>query len=141
MLLTYDDETKKVQQKTHCQNDHVVETTVSLITDTGLYSFVFSSNMEAAKSSRTLITNEVLPSIRRTGQCLMPRPVGNKLMLLNETYLHYHVVAYLRRLHPNALIVPGLGELQDTFLKRSDAYRKGYKGGQQDFTIGNLHVH
>ena len=89
----------------------------------------------------TWVTNEVFLGIRRTGQYLMPMPVGNKLMLLNETDLHYSIVAYLMRLHPNALIVPGLGELWDTFLKRSNGYRKRYKGGQPDFIIGNLHVH
>ena len=66
---------------------------------------------------------------------------GNLLMLLNETDLHYRVVAYMKCLHFNALVVPVLGGLQDTSLKRSDAYRKGYKGGQPDLIIGSLLVH
>ena len=68
------------------------------------------------------------------------RPVGKQLMLLNETDLHYRVVAYLRRFNQNAIIVLGLGEMQNSSLKRSAAYRKGYKGGQPDLILGNLHI-
>ena len=71
----------------------------------------------------------------------MSRPVGNTLMLLNETDLHYRVVAYLKCLHLNAGVVSGLGKQQNTSLKRSDANRRGYKGGQPDLIISNLHVH
>jgi hypothetical protein len=39
--------------------------------------------------------------------------------------------------HPNALIIAGLGEYQDTVQRRSDAYRKGYLGGQPDILITN----
>jgi hypothetical protein len=46
-------------------------------------------------------------------------------------------VRYIRRFHPEALIVAGLGEYQDTTQRRSDAYRKGYIGGQPDLITTN----
>ncbi|CAB4003948.1 VRR-NUC domain-containing [Paramuricea clavata] len=45
------------------------------------------------------------------------------------------VQEYLKKYHPKALILPGLGEYQDTSQKRCDAWRKGYMGGQPDLTI------
>jgi hypothetical protein len=59
------------------------------------------------------------------------------MILLNETDLHYAVVSYIRDNHPEAVIVPGLGEYQDTSSRRCDAWRKGYKGGQPDLIIEN----
>jgi hypothetical protein len=55
----------------------------------------------------------------------------------NENDLHYSVVRYLRRQFPDAIILPGLGELQRTSSIRSEAFRKGYLGGQPDLTILN----
>ena len=59
------------------------------------------------------------------------------MKLFNEKDLHYAVVKYIRRFHPDALIVVGLGEYQDTSQRRCDAYRKGYTGGQPDLMIMN----
>lgn len=50
----------------------------------------------------------------------------------NETDLHYKVVDYIRRFYPEAIIVAGLGELQDTPSKRTDSWKKGYTKGQPD---------
>ncbi|CAB4025363.1 toxin Bro, partial [Paramuricea clavata] len=36
-----------------------------------------------------------------------------------------------------AVVIPGLGEYQDTSSKRCDAWKKGYKGGQPDIIIEN----
>jgi hypothetical protein len=59
------------------------------------------------------------------------------LKLINETDLHYVVIRYIRIYHPDALIIAGLGEYQDTVQRRSDAYCKGYLGGQPDIIITN----
>lgn len=107
-------------------NPHPVAT---YINEPGFYSLAFSSKTEAAKAFKKWVCGTVLPSIRRTGQYQLPSPIGKQGMLLNETDLHYRVVAYLRRFDTNALIVPGLGELQDSSAKRCEAYRKGYRGG------------
>jgi prophage antirepressor-like protein len=58
-----------------------------------------------------------------------------QIQLLNEKDLHYKVVDYLRRFYPEAILVPGLGELQDSEAKRLDAWAKGYVGGTCDLMI------
>jgi hypothetical protein len=52
-----------------------------------------------------------------------------QIRLLNETDLHYKVIEYIRLYHPDALIVAGLGEYQDSGTRRKDAFYKGYTGG------------
>ena len=66
-----------------------------------------------------------------------PRPQGRfcQILLLNETDLHTRVVAYLRRFHPDAVLIAGLGELQDSTDKRLDAWAKGYSKGQPDLLV------
>jgi prophage antirepressor-like protein len=111
-----------------------------LITEQGLYQLIFGSEIKRAKESRRWVFKDVLPSIRKTGSYELPEPkslCGKQLKLLNETDLHYAVVGYIRRYHPTALIVAGLGEYQDTAQRRCDAYRKGYIGGQPDLVITN----
>ena len=49
------------------------------------------------------------------------------------------MVNFIRKYYPHAILIAGLGELQDTTQKRSDAYHKGYKGGQPDILIMNDH--
>ena len=58
-----------------------------------------------------------------------------QIQLLNETDLHHKVVDYLRRFFPHVLLMPGLGELQDTEEKRLDSWAKGYVGGTCDLMI------
>ena len=111
-----------------------------LITEQGLYQLIFGSEIKHAKEFRRWVFKDVLPSIRKTGSYELPEPkslCGKQLKLLNETDLHYAVVGYIRRYHPNALIVAGLGEYQDTAQRRCDAYRMGYIGGQPDLVITN----
>ena len=45
----------------------------------------------------------------------------------------------MRKHLPGHILVPGLGELQDTQPKRSNSYYKGYRGGQPDLMILNNH--
>ena len=111
-----------------------------LITEQGVYQLIFGSEPKRAKEFRRWVFKEVLPSIRKTGSYELPKPkplCGKQMKLLNETDLHYAVVRYIRRFHPDALIVAGLGEYQATAQRRSDAYRKGYIGGQPDLIITN----
>ena len=120
-----------------------------LINEQGLYQIIFGSELKRAKEFRRWVFRDVLPFIRKTGSYKLPKslPVvkpprpellyGKQLKLINETDLHYAVVRYTRRLYPKAIIIPGLGEYQDTAFRRSDAYRKGYIGGQPDLIITN----
>ena len=57
----------------------------------------------------------------------------------NETDLHCKVVAYIRKFYRNAIIVAGLGELQDTHSKRISSWKKGYMTGHPDLMIMNYH--
>jgi prophage antirepressor-like protein len=111
-----------------------------LLYEPGLYQLIFNSRLPIAEAFQQWVFNEVLPSIRKTGSYELPKPkplCGKQLKLLNETDLHYAVVRYIRKYHPNALIIAGIGEYQDTVQRRCDAYRKGYIGGQPDIIITN----
>ena len=57
--------------------------------------------------------------------------------MLNETDLHKKVIDFIRKYYPQAIIIPGLGELQRTPGCRIEAWQKGYKGGQPDILIAN----
>lgn len=56
----------------------------------------------------------------------------------NETDLHCKVVQYIRRFYPEAIIVAGLGENQDTPAKRINSWKKGCQKGQPDIIIMNF---
>ena len=110
------------------------------LTEPCVYQLIFKSNIPSAREFQRWVFKEVLPSIRKTGSYELPKPKpldGNQLKLINETDLHYAVVRYIRIYHPDALIIADLGEYQDTVERRSDAYRKGYLGGQPDIIITN----
>ena len=110
------------------------------INESGFYSLVLSSKLESAKKFKRWITSEVLPSIRKYGQYKIFDCPWNKMMLIaNETDLHYKVVQLIRNYYPDALLIPGLGENQDTEEKRLDSYKKGYQKGQPDLMIMNYH--
>ena len=49
------------------------------------------------------------------------------------------VIDFMRKYLPGHIVVPGLGELQDTAQKRSQSFFKGYRGGQPDLMILNNH--
>ena len=105
------------------------------------YELVFSSKLESAKRFRDWVFTLVLPSIRKYGQYkLFDNPRNKMIMIGNETSLHYQIIKVILRFCPHALLIAGLGELQDTSSKRLHAYRKGYQRGQADIVIGNKHV-
>ena len=110
------------------------------INESGFYSLVLSSKLETAKKFKHWITSEVLPSIRKHGQYKMfSNPSNKMIMISNEKELHYKVVNLIRKYYPNAILVAGLGENQDTEKKRIDSYCKGYQRGQPDLMILNYH--
>ena len=64
-------------------------------------------------------------------------------MIINindEKTLHYEVVDYIKKYIKEAIIVPGLGEHHINSNLRSDAYYKGYTGGQPDILLLNYHT-
>ncbi|CAB4001521.1 phage antirepressor [Paramuricea clavata] len=111
-----------------------------LLYEPGIYQLVFKSRLPIAEAFQNWVFREVLPSISKTGSYNLPDRRSlryNQMILINETDLHHIVVSYIRDNYPEAVILPGLGEYQDTVLKRCDAWKKGYKGGQPDLIIEN----
>ena len=115
------------------------------INESGLYSLIFGSNLESAKSFKRWVTSEVLPSIRKTGSYdySMNHRYNNSLTfkIENETDLHVKVVSFLKKRYPHSLFTVTLGENQDTAFKRIDSFKKGYLRGSPDMIINNLHKH
>ena len=70
---------------------------------------------------------------------MIPKAVDNQFMLRNERDLHHKVVAFIKKHFQEAILVPGLGELQRTGSLRIESYMKGYRGGQPDIILLNLH--
>jgi len=108
------------------------------LAEPGLYALVLKSRQAEAEVFNDWICEEVLPQIRSTGAFASRRPQTKlQLQLMTETDLHAKVVDFIRTFHPKALLIAGLGELQDTPPKRIDAWRKGYTKGQPDLLIAN----
>ena len=112
----------------------------TFINESGFYSLVLSSKLESAKKFKRWITSEVLPSIRKYGQYKMfDAPWNKMIMISNEKELNYKVVQLIRNYYPDAILVAGLGENQDTEEKRLDSWKKGYQRGQPDLMILDYH--
>jgi len=103
------------------------------LNESGVYELAFQSVKQEAVRFREWLVEIVLPEIRQTGKYVREQ----QMCLMNQTDLHYKVVQFIRRFWPEAVIVSGLGELQDSSEKRIDAWKKGYKGGQPDILILN----
>ena len=106
------------------------------ISEPGVYALIFGSKLESAKSFKKWVCQVVLPRLRKSYQEQQEAP----LCLRNESDLHHKVVQFLRRFYSQALLVAGLGELQDNSQKRVYSYRCGYTAGQPDLIICNAHA-
>jgi hypothetical protein len=106
------------------------------LSESGLWSLILRSNRSEAKAFRRWVTSALLPSLRKSGGM---SPTDHHLGLCNEKRLHYAVTSFIRSFLPEALLAPGSGELQDSRDKRSDAWAKGYRGGQPDILLLNHH--
>ena len=60
--------------------------------------------------------------------------------VFNEYDLHTKVVEFIGRSYLEAILTPGLGELQGTSGKRISSYRKGCQKGQPDIITGDARV-
>ena len=126
--------------KTPGQQKDIRRKYYTLINEAGFYELVFSSKLELAKKFRQWVFNTVLPSIRKFGQFKMfDNPCNKMIMISNEKELHYKVVQLIRKYYPDAILVAGLGENQDTDEKRLDSFNKGYQRGQPDLMILDFH--
>jgi len=131
------------RSKTDSGSLEVSELNASWITETGLYKLIFKSKAKNAEVFTDWVCSDVLPAIRKTGSYTAPaiedsEPlVHHQMKLLNETDLHYKVIDCIRNKFPELIVIPGLGEMQRTTQMRSDAFKKGYIGGQPDIMILN----
>ena len=127
------------------QKSWPVETTAQVrwctfLNESGFYSLVLSSKLETAKKFKNWITSEVLPSIRKFGYYkLFDNPNNKMFKIENEMDLHCKVVELIRNFYPEVIMVPGLGENQDTPDERVNSWKKGYMRGQPDLMILDYH--
>ena len=112
----------------------------TFINESGFYSLVLSSKLETAKKFKHWITSEVLPSIRKFGYYKHFDNPNNKMFKIeNEMDLHSKFVELIRNFYPDSILVPGLGENQDTSEKRINSWKKGYQRGQPDLMVLDNH--
>ena len=110
------------------------------LNESGFYSLVLSSKLESAKKFKKWVTSKVLPSIRKYGYYkLFDNPNNKMFKIENEMDLHTKVVELIRNFYPDSILVPGLGENQDTSEKRINSWKKGYMRGQPDLMVLNYH--
>ena len=115
------------------------------INESGLYSLIFGSRLESARSFKRWVTKDVLLSIRKTGRydyCI-DHKYNNTLTfkIQIEMDLHVKVVSFLKKRYPHSLFTVTFGENQDTAHKRINSFKKGYLPGSPDLIINNLHKH
>ena len=121
------------------QNDNR-EKYFTVINETGFYELVFGSKLKFAKKFRQWVFNTVLPSIRKYGYYkLFDNPNNKMFKIENEMDLHSKVVELISNFYPDSILVPGLGENQDSSEKRIDSWKKGYMRGQPDLMVLNYH--
>ena len=146
-ILGYSDTNQAIRKHVDEEDKYkgAVETTGGLqqsfyINESGFYSLLLSSKLETAKKFKHWITSEVLPSIRKYGYYkLFDNPNNKMFKIENEMDLHSKVVELIRNFYPDSILVPGLGENQDTSEKRINSWKKGYMRGQPDLMILNYH--
>ena len=112
------------------------------LTESGLYYILMRSNKKEALDFQTWVCEDVLPSLRKTGQYIIRNhPVQKRVTfkIENEFDLQSKVVNFIRNRYPDSLFICTLGELQDTPQKRLDSYKMGYMKGIPDLLITNLH--
>ena len=145
--LGYSDTTQAIRKHADDEDKYKggVETTGGLqqsffINESGFYSLVLSSKLETTKKFKKWVTSQVLPSIRKYGYYkLFENPNNRMFKIENEMDLHCKVVPLIRNYYPNAIMVAGLGENQDTPNKRIKSWKKGYMRGQPDLMLLNYH--
>ena len=103
------------------------------INEAGIHQLIMKSKKIEAVRFQKWVFEEVLPQIRHTGSYTK----HEQMHIVNERDLHYKVTQFTRRYFPEALLIAGLGELQDSSDKRLDSWNKGYTKGQPDLLILN----
>jgi prophage antirepressor-like protein len=110
------------------------------ISEPGLYSLILRSKKKEAEDFQDWVVGTVLPEIRAQGSYKSRKPQTKlQICLINEFDLHAKVIDFVRRFHPEANIVAGLGENQINEQLRIESWQKGYTRGQCDILFLNKH--
>jgi prophage antirepressor-like protein len=115
---------------------------MTFLTEPGLYKLILRSDKPEAIKFQEWICEDVLPTLRKTGQYKMQqhKPFEQLTFKIeNEMDLNTKVVNFIKNNYPDSLISAGLGELQDTSHKRIKSAKMGYLSGDVDLKINNLH--
>ena len=116
-----------------------LQATQVYISEPGLYSLIMRSKKKEAEDFQDWVVGTVLPEIRAQGSFQGRKPTGLQMSLMNEFDLHTKIIDFIRRFHPDANIVAGLGENQDSSDKRIKSWQLGYTKGQCDILLANRH--
>ena len=110
------------------------------ISEPGLYALILRSKKPEAEAFQDWVVGTVLPEIRAQGSYKSRRSQTRlQISLITEFDLHAKVIDFVRRFHPEANIVAGLGENQDSEEKRIKSWQTGYTRGQCDILLLNKH--
>ena len=113
----------------------------NFVTESGLYHIVLRSNKPRALPFQKWVVESVLPSIRKTGEYSIakPVPVRTTFAIQNEFDLHSKIVHFLKERYPLTIYTATLGENQDTDSKRIRSSIMGYQPGSPDLILHSLH--
>jgi|LakMenE01Jun11ns_1017448.scaffolds.fasta_scaffold9912182_2 prophage antirepressor-like protein len=117
------------------------QSTTIYINESGLYQLIFASKMDIAQKFQKWVFEIVLPSIRKTNAYQFNNHSVKPNLTFkidNEFDLHKQIINFCKVQYPEILLIIQSGELQDTQLKRTQEYYKGYQSGSYDVIIGNL---
>ena len=110
------------------------------IAEPGLYALILRSKKKEAEDFQDWVNEKVLPEIRAKGSYQSRKPQTKlQICLISEFDLHAKIIDFVRRFHPEANIVAGMGELQDSEEKRIKSWQMGYTRGQCDILLLNRH--
>ena len=97
---------------------HPLQDTSVYISEPGLYSLILRSKKKEAEDFQDWVVGTLLPEIRAGSYKSVKPQTKLQICLLNEFDLHAKIIDFVRRFHPEANIVAGLGEKQDSSDKR-----------------------
>ena len=110
------------------------------IAEPGLYALILKSKKKEAEDFQDWLVGTVLPEIRAKGSYQTRKPQTKlQICLISEFDLHAKIIDFVRRFHPDANIIAGLGENQDSEQKRIKSWQCGYTRGQCDILLLNKH--
>ena len=114
---------------------------MTFLKEAGLNKLIMRSNKPELEPFQEWVCEDVLPSIRKTGEYKMNHKYikNTAFKIQNEEDLHTKVVEFIKHRFPDSLFTATLGENQDTSQKRIKSFKMGYLKGSPDLIINNLH--